>query len=892
MALQPGTRLGPYEIVAPLGVGGMGEVYRARDTRLHRDVAIKILPSASAADEDRQARFEQEARAAAALNHPNIVAVFHVGTDDGLGGPGLPSTYIVSELLEGATLAERLRDGALSIRTALDYGIQVTHGLAAAHDRNIVHRDLKPANIFITTDGRAKILDFGLAKLTQPVTALPTDSIVPTTPPGTTPGMAFGTVGYMAPEQVRGQAVDHRADIFAFGVVLYEMVSGSSAFARDTAAETLTAILREDVSDAPLVAHRSPHALSRIIHRCLEKNPAARFQSALDLAFALEATQGSGSGEVVQAAPARRRVGREAIAWTLAGLAAAAAIALAVLWPRAVEPGSAPPMRFQLAPPGGEAFNVGAGPVAVSPDGRGVAFVGRGQLWIHGFDQLAPRAVGRGGGRGQALVWSPDGRTLAFNAGMTLRSIDTDGESQRTLCDLPTPFVRGGAWNQEGTIVVGSAGGGLLRCAPTGGAATRLTQLDPTKRDSAHFGPSFLPDGRRLLYWTQPSREIRLTSLDGGGSRTLLVADSAGRYVEPGYLVFAREGTLFAQPFDAAAGVLSGEPQPIVEQVLNDESQLLGAAFDVSPGGVLTYRSGLARAASQLTWVDRKGQVLRKIEPPGFYANPNLSPDGKQIAVERTDPGGNNRDVFVLDVERDVLSRFTFDEGSDSHPVWSPDGGWIAFASDRSGVSNIYRKRANGAGTDELVLETEPIVPIDWSPDGQSIVYQQQAAPVGLGILTLTGTPSARLISPERAQVLDSWGQVSPDGRWLAYASSEAGPYQVFVQSFPVPDRGKWQVSGNGGTYPRWSRNGRELFFQTGRTLMSVTTTGTTTLDLGAAEDLFEPSILFGGQPGAGREQQYAVAPDGQRFLINVATGQGSISPITVVLNWQSLLKR
>jgi Tol biopolymer transport system component len=874
----------------------MGEVYRARDARLTRDVAIKVLPLDAGAHPDRQARFEQEARAAAALNHPNILAVYDIGVDDG-------TPYVVSELLEGKTLAARLREGPLPIGKAIDYGAQIARGLAAAHARDIVHRDLKPANIFITVDGRAKILDFGIAKLlpapvrisdaldTLPSSRAPELDL--TRPADTTPGLVFGTAGYMAPEQVRGQPVDHRADLFSFGVVLYEMVTGTRAFERETPPETMTATLRDDVLEQPLTLRHTPPALTRIIRRCVEKDTAGRFQSALDLAFALEALDTTPSGAA--AASGGRRVTRELVAWTTAGavLIAAIAFAVATRQPRE-EAGPPPPVRFALqAAPG-----VGPGPAAaavpaISPDGRRVAFVGGGRLWIHALEELAPRPVGRGGA-GQAIFWSPDGRTLAYNAGTSIRLIGADGGAERTACELPTAFMRGGTMNVDGVIVVGSAGGGLMRCPAGGGPVERLTQLNAARQDSGHYGPTFLPDGKQLLYWAQPSGTVWLTSLDGAAPREVLTSDSVARYVDPGYLLFVRKGTLFAQRFDAATGTLGGDAAPVVDQVLSDASVAFGASFDSSRNGVLVYRAGFLREASQLTWVDRAGKALATVGQPGMIANPNLSVDGTRLAVERIDIQTRSSDIWLMDLARsNVFSRFTSDPGNEIRPVWSPDGNWIAFASDRTGIENIYRKRANGSGAEELLLKTEAIVPAAWLPDGSGLLYQR-LAPISLGILSLGAAPAARLLDASRDQVLDRWAEVSPDGKWIAFSSQESGPYQIYVQAFPDATQGKWLVSGDTfGVYPRWSADGRELFFiGPDGWLMAVPVSAGTMPSFGAPRRLFEPKAVYGGSFGPGREQQYAVSADGQRFLVNASVGEAAVPPLLVVLNWPALLRR
>ncbi|HVH28601.1 MAG TPA: protein kinase, partial [Vicinamibacterales bacterium] len=596
MSLSSGARLGPYEIVAPLGAGGMGEVYRAHDSRLGRDVAIKVMPTAFSADAERLQRFEQEARSAAALNHPNILAVHDIGQHDG-------SPYIVSELLVGETLRERLNVGAVPVRKAVEYAIQIAHGLAAAHEKGIVHRDLKPENVFLTSDGRVKILDFGLAKLTQAEPALAGLSALPTVSPNTSPGVVLGTVGYMAPEQVRALPVDHRADLFAFGAILHELLSGRRAFARDTAPETLAAILNEDPPDLGAAAAAIPPALVRIVDRCLDKSPSRRFQTASDLAFALNGLSDASSAS--RAAPPRtHRIHRAWLGW------GTAALLLATLAPVAYQhlrerPSAPSPMRFQIPPVVELAV---PGNFSLSPDGRHLVFVGRGsdgiaRLWIRAMDSLEVRAL-PGSEAGDATpppFWSPDGRFLAFDAGGRLKKLDVSGGLPQTLGEVPGVAV-GGSWNRDGDIIIGNTAGGLLHVRETGGATSPVTVLDPARKEEFHLLPTFLPDGRHFVYLRiSPSAPeasgAYIGTLDAKpeeqSAERLLPYEVGLTYVGgtdsgPGRLLFLREGTLMAQPFDATRLALVGSPVPVAERVGSFRD---GGFFSASNNDVLLYRN-------------------------------------------------------------------------------------------------------------------------------------------------------------------------------------------------------------------------------------------------------------------------------------------------------------
>src|SRR5215813_3139485 len=803
MTLATGTKLGPYEIQAPLGAGGMGDVYRARDTSLGRDVAIKVLPAAFSENTDRLRRFEQEAQAAGALNHPNILIIHHVGTHDG-------APYTVSEFLEGETLRERLHGGALPQRKAIDYSLQIAHGLAAAHEKGIIHRDLKPENIFITNDGRVKILDFGLAKLTGMGEADRSQTDIPTRRVDTDPGIVMGTVGYISPEQLRGRRADHRSDIFAFGAILYEMLSGKRAFHGESTADTMSAILHQDPSELSGTNKNVNPALERVMQHCLEKNPEERFHSASDLAFAIQALSGSApvSGQTVAMAsrfpPSRLS---KSLPWIAAAVFALVSIIMIPFAISSLRRGPAKVVRSAILPPENSNFNA-LSLFAVSPDGLRLAFVARGpssaMLWVRPLDSLTaqPLAGTDGATNGSPPFWSPDNRFIGFFAGGKLKTIDISGGPPQTLCDAPNP--RGGTWNREGVIVFSpNTSGPLQRVSAAGGAATAVTKLDESRRQATHRWPYFLPDGHHFLYriggLAGPTSQnenngIYLGSLDSNEQKLILRTESAA--YASGYLLFGREGTLMAQAFDDGTFQLKGDAFPIAERLQVDFGGAR-AIFSVSENGILAFQSGVPRGISQLIWFDRGGKQVGQLSELGFYVSPRLSPDEREAAVGIFDTNAGSTDIWLYELARNLPTRFTFDPAFEANPVWSPDGRRLVFTSNRKGVFDIYQKASSGASSDELLLESnESKVATSLSADGRFVAYTDTDTKANtkqdLWILPLFGD---RKPFPFLQTQFNEFGaQFSPDGRWLAYVSDESGNNQIYLTPFPGPG-GKWQIA-------------------------------------------------------------------------------------------------
>jgi Tol biopolymer transport system component len=875
------TIIGQYRIVAKIGEGGMGEVYRARDSKLGRDVAIKVLPAAFSADLERLRRFEQEAQAAGALNHPNVLVIYQIDTHDS-------APYIVSELLEGETLRERMSGKSLPQRKAIDYALQTAHGLAAAHEKGIVHRDLKPENLFVTKDGRVKILDFGLAKLTGAADGTQSQTEVPTRRIDTDPGVVMGTIGYMSPEQLRGRIADHRSDIFSFGAILYEMLSGNRAFRGESTADTMSAILREDPPDLSSTNKNIAPALERVVNHCLEKNPEERFHSASDLAFAIEALSGSAgvSGattSVLSALPASRRKRRELLPWIVAGTLLLVSIALAALYFRRATVDERP-VQFVIAMP--ENATEVSNPI-ISPDGRTVAYLatfdGKRFLYTRPLGSLEAQRLA-GTDEANYPFWSPDSRQLGFFSNNKLKKIDASGGPPQTLCDAPGTI--GGTWNQDGVILLGSDTRPISRVSAAGGTPTPVLKLDESRKELIQAWPRFLPDGRHFLYqsWNGRSDDsaIFVSAIDGSDRKLLLKVDSSPLYASPGYLLFARDSTLMAQSFDASKLQLSGEPFPIAEEVSYNGANSY-QSVSVSENGVMVFLSG-GLSNRQLAWFDRSGKQLGLIGAPGAYNDIVLSRDGKKLATQRLVDG--NSDIWLMDLERGVPSRFTFASATEDNPVWSPDGNVIVFSSGET--FDLYRKASSGAGNQELLFKSDISKECtDWSSDGRYVIFTAYGEKTNADLWIMPVSGDAKPYPILQTEFDEAEGYFSPDGRWFAYLSNESGRYEVYVRSFPQTD-GKWLISTGGGAQPHWRGDGKELFYVAAdKTLMSVAVNATSTFEAAAPTPLFKTQVS-----GYSAPNRYVVSPDGQRFVINSPAEEISKTPITVTLNWTAQLKK
>jgi Tol biopolymer transport system component len=892
MAMIAGTEIGPYEVLSPLGAGGMGEVWRAKDTRLNREVAIKVLPATFANDADRLRRFEQEALATSALNHPNILTVYDIGTHDG-------SPYLVSELLEGEELRDQLHRGPIALRKAIEYATQIAGGLAAAHAKAIVHRDLKPENIFVTTDGRVKILDFGLAKLRSQAPSTASGSDVQTQKAITDPGVVMGTVGYMSPEQVRGQDADHRADIFSFGAILHEMLTGRRAFLRETMAETMTAILREEPEEITQVNSKAPPQLERIVSRCLEKKPERRFQSTSDLCFAIEAlsapstTSGRNQAAMDAAAAAKRTALRDRLPWIVAAVCALIALALAVAYfSRSASEGRA--VRLAFAPPENLAFDNGLyDSVIVSPDGRTVAFTGRSadgtrQLWARSLDAMEAQPLP---GTNDPLTpfWSPDSRSIGFGSQGKLRRVELAGGRPQVLCDAPR--LQGGSWSRSGVIVFSpNTGGGLFQIPAAGGTPTAVTDPDRSRGENELRDPSFLPDGRHFLYRVLGAGREKRTfsgSLDSKDVKQVLADDAPAVYAPPGWLLFVRNGALMAQSFDAGSRELKGEALQMTPPT-NDVS-VSGIPMSVSDNGVLIWQGDRQREY-QLVWFDRQGKQLGVSGPPmkvSIGQAPGLSPDDKRIVIHRVDPQSQNQDIWVIDIARDLPTRLTSDPATEQLPIWSPDGDYIVFDAIRSGVRGLYKKPASG-GSEELLLQGGPNAVGDWSPDGRLILFGRTVVSTRRDVFVLPLFGDRQPYPILDSQFDEYREQFSPNGRWLAFVSDESGTYEVYLQSFTADGRlagAKLRISTNGGNQPRFRRDGKELFYVAadGQMMAVALNTSGAMLEPGTPNPLFRTRMLTGMIQSA---NEYDVTADGQRFVIGTVNEANS-TPVIVMLNWQ-----
>jgi Tol biopolymer transport system component len=904
MSLAAGTKLGSYEIISPLGAGGMGEVYRARDTKLGREVALKVLPDVFAADTERLGRFHREAQLLASLNHPGIASIY------GFEDSGKVHAFVM-ELVEGPTLADRVNEGAIPVGEALPIAKQICEALEYAHERGIVHRDLKPANVKVTPEGAVKVLDFGLAKALETqdsgvnISNSPTLSVA-----ATRAGMILGTAAYMAPEQAKGRPADRRADIWALGCVLYEMLGGKQPFSGETVSDTLAEVLKVDPDWNALPAD-TPASIQRLLRRCLMKDPKQRLQAIGEARITIEQTlnpsaQLSGTsivapfGETVAVQGAAMQRWRRALPWAVAAiLLVTTALLATLLWREASVPVRS--VRSYILPPEQTtfAFEAAVGTPAISPDGRRLVFVahegaGKEMLWVRELDSLTSRPLE--GTQGASFpFWSPDSLFVGYFASGKLMKIDTSGGPAQTVCDAPSG--RGGTWSVDGVIVFApKVSGSLERVSAVGGNPTAIFPADKVSQQLTLRWPVFLPDGSHFLYWagnpysvaTPGTSGIYLASLDGKDRQFLLLADSDALYVSPGYLLFLKGETLMAQPFDADGLKLTGEAVPIAEHVANPQKFRLGH-FSVSQHGELVYEESEADR-SQVVWMDASGKQLSTLGEPGILGALRLSPDGRTLAESVQDPQSSNYDLWLVDLARGVRTRFTFDPALHAVPIWSPDGTKIAFSSTSGGNLSIYEKAANGTGTIGPLVEddTEKIIS-DWSRDARYIAYSrldpQEGGGFGIWILPLFGDKKPfPLVQSQFNQLNPSF---SPDDKWLAYSSNESGRSEVFVVSFPGGSS-KWQISSTGGTAPRWRADGKELFYlSVENKLMAVGIQ-----EKGGSLEIGNTQTLFQLSASSGTGVPYDFTSDGKKFVLAVPFAPSSAQPVTLVTNWPTLLKK
>ncbi len=880
MPLVPGHKLGPYEIVEPLGAGGMGEVYRAKDTRLDRAVAIKILPEQLSKDPVRKQQFEREAKTISSLNHPNICTLHDIGTQNGVD-------YLVMECVEGETLAKRLEKGPLPLDQVLKYGAQIADALDKAHRAGIVHRDLKPGNIMLTAAG-AKLLDFGLAKPAAPLVSGATLTAARPTTPVTEEGIVVGTFQYMSPEQVEGKELDGRSDMFSLGAVLYEMVTGNRAFEGKSQLSVASAILEKEPAPIGSVKPMTPPAFDHAVKKCLAKLPDDRWQSSSDLASELKWINESGAQVAGGARMRATTESRERVAWLIA-VASTVALIITSIWLR-----NSKPLEQTMYFPAPMVFP--ARDIATAPNGHTVAVLGylesagKNALWVYELGSQAARSLADTEGATYPF-WSADGRYLAFFADGKLKKLEVSGGPVQIICDAPSG--RGGTWNKDGVIVFtpdARSGVGLYRVSASGGVVTPLSKLDKNRRELSHRWPMFLPDGTHYLYMAtnfagqKNADAIFVGSLDSDEKHFVVEASANAAYAAPGYLLFYRDKTLFAQSFDLKRFALTGEARVVLTD-LQYQPQVKRALFDASKNGLLVAQTGSGVALSHVVWFDRKGRELGAVGKLDVYGNVSIAPKGESVAVSVTDIASQNTDVWTHDLQRGNAKRLTFDPAQDSVPIWSPDGGRLLFASNRRDYNDLYVKNSDGAQEEKNILRSDvDKFPNDWSRDGRYILYTQGT---DLGFVALPELKDSLFL--KAPSVLRN-GQFSPDGKWVAYSSNETGKWEIYVTSFPAP-RGKWQVSVGGGEQPRWRGDGKELFYLSPDSkVMAVPVT------TGANFDSGTPMALFQATP---RQPipiydlfVYDVSRDGQRFLIITPVKEAEITPMSVVLNWPAKLTK
>lgn len=877
MSLALGARLGVYEIVAAIGAGGMGEVYRAHDAKLERDVAIKILPEAVAADPERKARFEREAKTLAALNHPNIAHIYGLEKADG-------AIALVMELVDGPTLEERIAQGSIPVDEALPIAKQIAEALEAAHEQGIIHRDLKPANIKVRADGTVKVLDFGLAKAMDPAQGLsPSASMSPTitTPAMTQLGVILGTAAYMSPEQAKGKPSDRATDVWAFGCVVYEMLTGRPAFEGETVNEVLGAVFRAG-PDWTRLPPATPESVRRLLRRCLQKDVRLRLHDMQSAWIELAESQ---SGTVSNALPQAKVSSR--IAWSAAAVVALIAVVEgAWLWRSGISSTVPPEVRLEIAtPPTTDPLSL-----ALSPDGKKIVFIatsaGRPQLWLRRLDAVSARPLA-GTEFASMPFWSPDNRSVGFFANSGLRAVDIEGGVVQKIADAVVPG--GAAWNPDGVVLFPIVPDSpLFRVSVKAGSPVPVSNLEP--RGVGQRDPQFLPDGHRFLYYvasSAPTRGIYLGDLKGGPSRWLLDADSGGVYAPSGHLLFVRQGTLFAQGFDAVRGVMLGNAHPMAEQIAFGGPANL-AAVSTSSAGPIAYRTGSTGGKRQLIWVDRSGRQLATVTEPGSFgpAYVSMSPDHTRLAVQRSIDG--NVDIWLIDLDRAGTVRFTTDPRPEIAPLWSPRGDRIVFSAITRGEAfDLYQKTVDGVGSDALLITEESKQATDWSRDGRYVLYRSRNPKTGWDIWALPLGPDKQPFPVVQTNFDERDAQFSPDGKWIAYQSNDSGRFEIYVQSFPRPGA-RIPVSTGGGAQAKWRSDGKELFYiASDGTLTAVAFHGDSSP--GQSVRIGSPTPLFFANVGAFEDislPHYVVSPDGQRFLMDTVVEENAAA-ITVILNWK-----
>jgi Tol biopolymer transport system component len=887
MTLVAGTKLGPYEILSPLGAGGMGEVYKAKDTRLDRTVAVKVLPSHMSASAEVRQRFEREAKTISQLSHPHICALYDVGHEG-------DTEYLVMEYLEGDTLAHRIDFRAIALDQCLRFATDIAGALDAAHRRGIVHRDLKPSNVMVTKTG-VKLLDFGLAKVMIPSTQASSLTAMPTQDGLTQEGTILGTFQYMAPEQLEGKDADGRTDIFAFGALVYEMTTGKKAFPASSQASLITAIMSTEPPAISSLVPMAPPALDRVVRKCLSKDPEDRWQSAGDLASELKWIVESGSQAGIAAPVISRRRRREGLAWTAAFLLAVGGAILGVGLLR--RPGTAQagavhaviPLPERLDPEGGVFPEL-------SPDGQTIVLAfdldEKTPLWLRPLGSAKARPVP--GSEGAAFpFWSPDGRSLGYFKDKKLMRIDAGGGTATPITEADGG--RGATWNRDGTIVfAGGRNAGLSRVSATGGSAEPLTRPDAGRGDASHRWPYFLPDGRHLLYFatsnTVASGAIYFASVDGKENR-LLVENALNAAFSAGRLIFVRKDALFAQPFDPERGRLEGQPTLVVEGVNANFSGTSRAMFSVSANGTLVFVPKPPVRRSTLVWLDRAGKRSEAVAGALAYTVAELSPDQKRVAVGIFDANADQADLWIIDLVRGNRSRLTFGSGSAWSPVWSPDSTRVAYARLGPKGEEIYVRDASGAGSEELLLDASSIGAdlslTDWSPDGNALAFTVWRPKAGsnfdVWILPLSGERKAHALLETKADEVLS--RFSPDGKWIAYQSNESGRNEIYAQPYPGPG-GKVQVSTEGGASPGWPRKGRELFFVSpDARLMAAEVQTRPAWEAASARPVFADLNLPDFQCGD-------YTPDGQHLLACATLPQANVGGLRLILNWPAELKK